>query len=137
MSEKYSLLIRESHLDTFGHVNNATYLALYEEARWDLVTRNGYGLKQVQAAGQGPVILEVNLKFLKELQLREEITITTQLIQFKGKISQLKQQMVKSGGVVASEAIFTFGFFDLLTRKLIDPTPAWRKAIGADDAATE
>ena len=44
----YETLIRESHLDTFGHVNNATYLQLYEEARWELITRNGYGLAKVR-----------------------------------------------------------------------------------------
>ena len=31
----YPLLIKETYLDTFGHVNNATYLTLFEEARWD------------------------------------------------------------------------------------------------------
>ena len=40
----YQLVIREQHLDTFGHVNNAKYLEILEEARWDLITGNGYGL---------------------------------------------------------------------------------------------
>ncbi len=130
MISKYPLLIREFHLDTFGHVNNSTYLAIYEEARWDLVTKNGYGLSQVRKTRQGPIILEVNLKFLKELQLREEVLITTELISTKGKISHLKQQILKSDDSVASEAMFTFGLFDLQSRKLIDPTEAWKKAIG-------
>ena len=30
----YKVKIRESHLDTLGHVNNAVYLVLFEEARW-------------------------------------------------------------------------------------------------------
>jgi acyl-CoA thioester hydrolase len=44
----YPLTIKETYLDTFGHVNNAMYLALLEEARWDLITTNGYGLKIIQ-----------------------------------------------------------------------------------------
>jgi YbgC/YbaW family acyl-CoA thioester hydrolase len=130
MPAGYSVLIRESHLDTFGHVNNATYLALFEEARWDLVTANGFGLKEVQIAKQGPVILEVNLKFIKELKLRETITITTELLGYQGKIGKLKQQMLKADGEVASEATFVFGLFDLKERKLIPPTDQWKKAIG-------
>jgi len=130
MKFEYSLLILEAHLDTFGHVNNATYLALYEEARWDLVTKNGYGLKQVHQIKKGPVILEVNIKFQKELKLREQITITTELVHYTGKIGQLKQQMLKPDSAVASEALFTFALFDLVERKLVDPTPEWRKAIG-------
>lgn len=130
MQNAYELLIRESHLDTFGHVNNATYLALYEEARWDLITRNGYGLGDIQKAKQGPVILEVNLKFMKELRLREKIRITVEMLSYEGKIGRLRQQMLKEDGAVASEAVFVFGLFDLQQRRLIDPTPAWKKAIG-------
>ncbi len=44
----YDTQIKEHHLDSFGHVNNATYLSLYEEARWESITENGYGLKEVQ-----------------------------------------------------------------------------------------
>ncbi len=130
MSSTYSVLIHESHLDTFGHVNNATYLSLYEEARWELITRNGYGLQEILAAQKGPVILEVTLKFLKELRLREEIKIVTEMLDYSGKIGRLKQQMLNVQGEVASEAVFTFGLFDLKERKLLHPTPEWKKAIG-------
>ncbi|MBS1972080.1 MAG: acyl-CoA thioesterase [Bdellovibrionales bacterium] len=132
MAEKgsYKILIRESLLDTYGHVNNARYLDMYEEARWQLVTDRGYGFKKVHESGQGPVILEVNLKFMKELRLREEITITTELVDYPGKVGRLKQQMIKPDGTVASEAIFVFGLFDLKARKMIEPTPEWKKAVG-------
>lgn len=126
----YKLLIQEFHLDTFGHVNNATYLAIYEEARWDLITKNGYGLKEIQKSGKSPIIMEVNLKFQKEIRLRETITVKTELIKYEGKVGILKQTMVKESGDQASEALFTFGLFDLATRKLIEPTPEWNRAIG-------
>lgn len=126
----YELLIRESDLDTFGHVNNATYLRMMEDARWDLITGRGYGLRRIRETGQGPVILEVNLKYMRELRLRETITITTEMLDYKGKIAHMKQQMRKADGTVAAEAIFTFGLFDLKERKLVDPTPEWKSAIG-------
>lgn len=130
MAHEYEVLIRETHIDTFGHVNNATYLTLYEEARWELITRNGYGLPEVQKSKQGPVILEVNLKYMKELRLREKLRITTEMIDYPGKVGRLKQQMFKEDGSLASEAVFTFALFDLKERKLIEPTAAWKKAIG-------
>jgi acyl-CoA thioester hydrolase len=130
MKAQYPLLIREAHLDTFGHVNNATYLALYEEARWELISKNGFDLKYIQKIKKGPVILEVNVKFMKELKLREEITITSELVNYSALVGKLKQQMVKPNGEIASEALFTFGLFDLVERRLIEPTPEWRKAIG-------
>ncbi len=41
---EYTIKILEHHLDTFGHVNNATYLEMYEEARWDLLNKNNSGM---------------------------------------------------------------------------------------------
>ena len=127
----YDILVRESHVDSLGHMNNATYLALYEEARWELITQQGFGFKEIQKTAQGPVILDVLVKFLKEIRLREKISITTELVKYEGKIGQLKQQMIKEDGSVASEAVFTFGLFDMKQRKLIEPTEAWKKAVGA------
>lgn len=127
---EYKIVVRESHLDTFGHVNNATYLALYEEARWEVITARGYGFKKIHESGQGPVIVEVNLKFIKELRLREHIKITTELLDYTGKIGRLKQQIHKADGTVASEAVFVFGLFDLKQRKMIEPTPEWNYAVG-------
>jgi acyl-CoA thioester hydrolase len=126
----YEVLVRETHLDTFGHMNNATYLVLFEEARWDFITKNGYGLQKVQELQQGPVVLELSLKFKKEIKLREKIVITMQLLETKGKISRFRQEMLKEDGTVATELELTFGLFDLRTRKLVDPTPEWKKAMG-------
>ncbi|MBX3039669.1 MAG: acyl-CoA thioesterase [Bdellovibrionaceae bacterium] len=126
----YSVLIREFHVDSLGHVNNATYLALLEEARWEVITGNGYGFSEVQKHKKGPVILEVNLKFMKEIRLRETITIKTEMADYTGKIGHIKQTILKQDGSVSAEALFTFGFFDLQTRRLIEPTPEWLKAIG-------
>ena len=132
--KNYPLVIREFHIDTFGHVNNATYLQIMEEARWEMITERGYGLQAVRESKLGPVILEVNLKFLRELRLREKINIQTELIEYKGKIGKLRQSILKDNDEVAAEAIFTFGLFDLKARKLVDPTDAWKKAVGMEPA---
>lgn len=128
----YKLLIRETHIDSYGHVNNATYLSLYEEARWEAITPRGFGFSDIHRLQQGPVILEVNIKFLKEIKLRENITIVSSILDYEGKIGHMKQQMIKDDGSVASEAIFTFGLFDLKARKMILPTPEWKKACGLE-----
>lgn len=127
---KYEVIIRESHLDSFGHMNNASYLVLFEEARWDFITKNGYGLKKVQELQQGPVVLDLSIKFKREIGLREKITITMQMLDYKGKISHFRQEMIKEDGTVATELELTFGLFDLKTRRLIEPTPEWKRAMG-------
>ncbi len=125
VSFTYDLVIKEHHLDSYGHVNNATYLTLYEEARWEVCNQRGFGYEAIHKARLGPVILSVEMKFMKELTLREKIGITFELISYEGKIFKMKQQMIKADGRVASEAVFTGGFFDLDARKLIPPNKEW------------
>jgi YbgC/YbaW family acyl-CoA thioester hydrolase len=126
----YSILILEKHLDTFGHVNNATYLEMLEEARWDFITARGYGFETIKKTGKGPVILGINMKFLKEIKLRQKIVIETQTISYKGKIASLRQDIFSDAGELMFEARLTFGFFDTVERKLITPSPEWLTAIG-------
>lgn len=128
--QNYELVIKEHHLDTFGHVNNAIYLQLFEEARWELITARGFGMAEIMKRRQGPVVLEIQIKFMKELKLREKIQINFETLDYKGKIGHFKQQMINAHGDVACEATFTVGFFDLNARKLIDPTEEWKKAVG-------
>jgi thioesterase-3 len=128
---EYEVLIRESHLDTFGHVNNAVYVQLYEEARWDFITKNGFGLDVIQQSGKGPVILDLKVSFRREVKLREIIKITSQTLELvNSKIMVLEQKMINAQGKVASEATFTVGFFDLKERKLIEAGPEWLRAVG-------
>lgn len=126
---KYPLMIKETDLDVFGHMNNATYLILFEDARWDLIHRNGYGLHKIQETGLGPVILKVSVQYLKEIRLRDEIIIETSMTSYEKKIGTMKQKMIR-GDEVCCDAEFTYALFDLKSRKLCSPTPEWLKAVG-------
>lgn len=131
---EYVFQVKEAHLDTFGHVNNATYLQLYEEARWDFITANGFGLERIRRELMGPVILEANVKFKRELINRESITIVSRSSEVvAGKIMTITQEMRKADGKVASEALFTVGFMDLKQRKLVAPPDDWLKACGYEE----
>lgn len=128
----YELVIKENHLDSFGHVNNAVYLQLLEEARWEFITQNGFGLEEIQKIKKGPVILEINLKFIKELKLREKIKIETQCTEIKNKILNLTQIIKNSENEICTTAIFVMGFFDLNSRKIINHPSEWIHAIGVE-----
>lgn len=132
--QRYSLDILERHLDTFGHVNNAVYLEILEEARWAWITQNGYGMKEIRELGQGPTILECSLKFMKELRLRERIEIESDIASLSGKTFEVVQHIRKPGGEVACEAHFKMGLFDLRARKLVAPTERWLVGLGLDPA---
>ena len=130
---RYPLTILEKHLDSFGHVNNATYLNLYEEARWDFITERGFGLDRVLRDQIGPVLLDLNLVFKKELTNREKVVITSQYTGLKNKLVMSMSQIIyNADDKVVSNMDFTMGLLDLRERKLIKPTPDWLQAIGAD-----
>lgn len=127
----YAVLINETHLDFFGHVNNAIYLTLLEEARWDWFTHKGYGREKVQDTQLAPVLLEVNLKFRKEVRCHQEIVIETSFISYEGKIGKLNQ-IVNRGSQVCTTATISWGLLDLKKRKLVIPTPEWLQLMSDD-----
>ena len=132
LTHEKTILISEAHLDSFGHLNNARYLELFEQARWDLITERGFGVDTIRKTATGPVVLEVSVRFLRELSPRETIVIRSQMLSYEKKIGKLSQQMVKTDGTVACEAVFTFALFDMTRRKLIEPSPEWAYAVGID-----
>ena len=132
---EYELQILEHHLDTFGHVNNANYLSLYEEARWDFITKNGYGIDHILKNKIGPVLLDLNLTFKAELKNREKIKIVSQArSEMRNKfVMVLDQKMINAAGKVASTLTLSVGLMDLNARKLISPTKEWMDALGVQE----
>lgn len=126
----YLTQVSESDLDVFGHVNNANYLKLYENARWDFINKNQHGLERIQKERKGPVLLEVHLKFRRELKIGHKILILSQCQKLEARFLTLRQVMVRDDLMLSSEAIFNIGYFDLDTRKLIEPDFTWLNAVG-------
>lgn len=127
---RYPVLIREHHLDTFGHVNNATYLELLESARWEFITSRGFGLEKILESGLGPTILDLQIKFSKEIRLREEVIIESETLSYERKIGKMRQLIRNAEGQVCCDAQMTFGLFDTRERKLVLPTSEWLYAVG-------
>ena len=129
-THEYKITILEKNLDTFGHVNNATYLELLEEARWDWITQGGFGLKEILSGQMGPTILEIKIRFKREIKNRQKITIKSHVVRYEGKIGEVEQHMINEQNEVCCTANFVIGLFDTQKRKLIDPTPEWLAAVG-------
>ncbi len=127
---KYELQIVERHLDTFGHVNNATYLEIMEEARWDWIHGNGYGLDVIRATGQGPTIVEIQIRFKRELRNRTRVLVESNVASYEGKVGQLVQSIFDAERQLCCEARMAFGLFDLGARRLVLPTDRWLRAVG-------
>ena len=141
---QFASTIHEGHLDTFGHVNNAKYLELFEQARWDWITSGGYGLTKINETRKGPVVLECTLSFRRELTNRQPILIRSWIEKFGPKVSTVRQDLELRAAPSSSasdvpgvccSATFTMAFFDLSTRRIIEPTTEWRRALGVEATA--
>jgi YbgC/YbaW family acyl-CoA thioester hydrolase len=126
----YSKTVDESDIDELGHVNNAKYLQFFEQARWDKLAEGGYSLEEVRKAGESAVVLEVTVRFRRELLSQEKIRIESRLVDVKSRIATLEQIIFNESGAVSCEAVFKMGFIDLNLRKLISPSPRWLRALG-------
>ena len=71
-----SIKVRGYELDSYNHVNNATYLNYFEQARWEIVNNTGL------------------LNFLKERELL--IVVTEIRIRYKGMAKVFDELVVKT-----------------------------------------
>ena len=126
----YVFTVDQELLDEYGHVNNARYLDLYEEARWDILDKSGYGREMVRESKKGPVILEVNIRFRRELLPGQKILIETISRRKNDRIFYFDQVMINEKGEEASRAVFTYALFDLTERKMVKPDDGWLGAFG-------
>ncbi len=132
----FMVKILEHHLDTFGHVNNAKYLEFFEGARWESITARGYGVEEVLTSGIGPVVLELTIKFRKELRLREEATVSLKWEVISTKMCIARQEIHNSQGELCTISEAKFGLIDTRLRKLVPMTEKWLRAIQSSDGTS-
>ncbi|MGN2637334.1 acyl-CoA thioesterase [Nocardia takedensis] len=119
MTFTVTLQVRGYELDTLGHVNQAVYLQYGEHARWELLREAGVAGDKLIAEAIGPVVLETNIKYRRELRVGDEVIIDTDFEWEGGKIFHIRQLIRKLDGTTAAEILVTGGVMDLNARKLI------------------
>lgn len=126
--------VRSTQVDTFGHLNNAAYLEIYEWARWEWAEDGDTDpVGMTQQRGIGPAILHIDLSFKKEIRLHEEITVRTWFHSMERIRARIAQEMIKADGEVASRVLITFVMFDLNTRKVTSIPDEMRAMYRADE----
>ncbi|MBF0363438.1 MAG: acyl-CoA thioesterase [Oligoflexia bacterium] len=123
----YKLQITNEHLDLMGHVNHVVYLQVMEDARWNLYNQFGYTKEHIEKEKRGPIVLEMHIKYRKEITINELITIKSQCVEYSGILGKISQTILKENGKLATYAEIVFGYFDLQKRKLIPPLGDWAK----------
>ena len=75
---KYHIEARGNELDAYKHVNNSVYLNYMEQARWVLFREAGL-LHHLDNSGNKIVVVEQNIRYMKEIKLFDEIIVETRV----------------------------------------------------------
>lgn len=119
MSHETTFPIRTFHTDAFGHVNNAKYLELLEEARWRFAEHHGL-IPLLEREQLGFIIIDMRLRFRNEVREGEEIVVSTRLITL-GSASGEVEQLVRRAGQqqIALKSLFHFILVNRETRQSV------------------
>jgi thioesterase-3 len=111
------LKIRGYHCDAYGHVNNARYLELYEEARWQFL-EPVLAQKFFEKRNLLFIVVNINISYKKYLVPNQEVLISLSDITYNNKSMILVQKIsdVKSG-MLCSEATISFVLLNTETQK--------------------
>ena len=111
--------IRGYHCDFYGHVNNARYLELLEEARWQLL-EDGLDLGYWKERGMGFVVASVTINYRRPAGLGTVLDIHSEMTRLGGKSGIIRQEIVDAQtGKTVADADITFVVIDLKTGKAL------------------
>lgn len=112
MSFESNFKIRSFHIDSFGHVNNARYLELLEEARWQFAENLGL-IELLKEENLGFIIMDLNLRFRLPVIEGDMIQVFTSLITLGTDLGEVQQLIKKQEtGKLAAKSVCTFVLID-------------------------
>ncbi|MBO1331308.1 thioesterase family protein [Streptomyces sp. VRA16 Mangrove soil] len=137
MAEPFSVRVevRGYETDSQGHLNQAVYLQYAEHARWALLRHGGIEQRDLIRRGVGPVVLETNIRYLRELRAGDEVDVECVFEWGEGKTFRVRQALTRADGTLSAELTSVGGMLDLTARKLVpDPREIFEE-LSSDPAA--
>ena len=102
---KYNRKIFGYECDIYGHLNNANYLHLYEEARADALEEMDMSVGKLSEDGVHIYLSEINLNFKIGLPVGEKVVIDTRMIKATRATSIWKQEIFNNAGELCNIAV--------------------------------
>ena len=90
---KTNIKVRTYECDSYGHVNNATFLNYCEVARVELLEKMGYDLNGLKKAGFLLVIVKIEMEYKKPAYANDELEVNVGWIE-RGKTSAAFEQEI-------------------------------------------
>ena len=91
------LTVYPDDCDAFGHVNHATYVRLFERARWEMLER-GPGMKAFQSQGAWPAVRKVEAEFFQQAAAGDRLRFEMEVERWGETSFTVRQRARKVGG---------------------------------------
>lgn len=119
MIHNHEIKVRGFHTDMFGHVNNARYLELLEEARWELLEQHMNYNKWAEM-GTAFIVVNINISYRNPAKLGDILEIQSSIEKLGGKSGIVHQEIYLKGKEhKVVDADVTFVIIDTKTNKAI------------------
>jgi len=126
--------VRGYHLDFYGHVNNARYLELLEEARWRMVEGSA-SLRDWHKRGLAFVVVKVEINYRRPAMLDDELEIESAVTHLGGRSGVIHQDVRRvADGERLTDADITFVIVDINTQKALPIEGEIREALAPAEA---
>lgn len=111
--------IEKADIDWFNHLNNKRYFDFFEAERSEWFTKSGFPYLKMAERDQAVVIVKLEMDYIKEVRLGEQVTVTTFLGKMGTKSFTMEQSMYNEKQEEVAKSSSTFVMFDLIERKSI------------------
>lgn len=91
MVHKTEIKIRGYHLDVYGHVNNARWVELLEEARWRWLDDH-LDLKAWDAVGQGIAVVALEVNYRRPARMHDRLEFRCWVDRLGGRSAVCRQE---------------------------------------------
>lgn len=140
MPHEMTIRVRGYHCDFYGHVNNARFLELLEEARWRWA-ESVIDLPAWQAAGFGFVVAGIDIRYKRPAPEGMLLRVRSDITRLDAKSGVFRQQVLAAADDrLLAEADVTFAVIDTRTGRALPlegeadaPFAAWRRSQVAEE----
>ena len=105
MKVEYYKKIYGFDCDVYGHLNNSSYLKVYEEARAEALNKLSLSIRDLLESGIHIYLTKIELNFLKAVELEDTVRIITQIEKSNRLRATWKQEIFNSKNELCNMAI--------------------------------
>ncbi len=129
---EHHIKVRGFHCDMFQHVNNARYLELLEETRWEWLNAMG-PFEYFEKKQQSFVIVSITIHYRYPAVLNDVLRITVEPKTIGNRSATVQQRITRqSDDKLIAEAEVTFAMVDNKTGKAVPFDDELRRLVSGD-----